>query len=58
MGILGDLHLEPGPPMELFHEGLQQMERALRGGQAELPSSARLLQLGDLGGYKSEPGGT
>ncbi|KAF6253281.1 Metallo-dependent phosphatase-like protein [Scenedesmus sp. NREL 46B-D3] len=51
VSVLGDLHLEPGQ-MHLFHEAQQQLAAAM----AEAGSGARIVQLGDLGGYKYQPG--
>lgn len=51
MSVLGDLHLEPGQ-MHLFHEAQQQLAAAM----SEAGSGARVVQLGDLGGYKYKPG--
>jgi hypothetical protein len=49
VGIMGDLHLEPGK-MALHDEARRQFTQQLRGG------GARVVQLGDLGGYTSRPG--
>lgn len=51
VSVLGDLHLEPAQ-MQLFHEARQQLTRAM----ADAGSGARVVQLGDLGGYKNQPG--
>lgn len=51
MSVLGDLHLEPGQ-MHLFHEAQQQLAAAM----SPAGSGARVVQLGDLGGYKYKPG--
>lgn len=51
MSILGDLHLEPAQ-MHLFYEAQQQLATAM----ADVGSGARVVQLGDLGGYKHKPG--
>lgn len=63
MSILGDLHLEPAQ-MHLFHEARQQLVSAMTSpGDHNSSSSsgtgltgARVVQLGDLGGYKHRPG--
>jgi hypothetical protein len=39
--------------MHLFHEAQQQLAAAM----SEAGSGARVVQLGDLGGYKYKPGG-
>lgn len=49
IGIMGDLHLEPGNT-QLHEEARQQFGRQLTGG------GSRIVQLGDLGGYTSRPG--
>ena len=49
VGIMGDLHLEPGK-MALHDEARRQFAQQLRG------DGARVVQLGDLGGYTSRPG--
>lgn len=46
---MGDLHLEPGK-MALHDEARRQFAQQLRG------DGARVVQLGDLGGYTSRPG--
>lgn len=57
VSVLGDLHLEPAQ-MHLFHEARQQLVSAM----SQAPDSsqgldrARVVQLGDLGGYKHRPG--
>uniref|UniRef100_A0A383VZZ7 Calcineurin-like phosphoesterase domain-containing protein n=1 Tax=Tetradesmus obliquus TaxID=3088 RepID=A0A383VZZ7_TETOB len=51
VSVLGDLHLEPGQ-MHLFHEAQQQLAAAM----SQAGSGARVVQLGDLGGYKYKPG--
>lgn len=52
MGIMGDLHLEPGK-MEKFEVARQQLRQHLR--EAD-PQGARIVQLGDVGGYTARPG--
>eukprot|EP00897_Mesotaenium_endlicherianum_P001047 jgi/Mesen1/10943/ME000956S10323 len=54
--VLGDLHLEPGQ-MSLFHESRDEIVRQLRDdASGALLPNARLVQLGDVGGYSSQPG--
>lgn len=50
MAVLGDLHLEPAH-MHLFEEARSQL-------RAAMPDAARsrVVQLGDLGGYRDAPG--
>ncbi|KAK9806310.1 hypothetical protein WJX72_009584 [[Myrmecia] bisecta] len=66
VAIMGDLHLQPDQ-MHLFHEAREQLVRALSspasasdsatGASAEAPpAGARVVQLGDLGGYTCQPG--
>lgn len=50
VSVLGDLHLEPAQ-MHLFHEARQQLVAVME------PGAPRVVQLGDLGGYKHRPGG-
>ncbi len=60
---MGDLHLEPAQ-MPLFHAARRQIRTALRRGAGEeeqladglMPRGARIVQLGDLGGYSNAPG--
>jgi hypothetical protein len=52
---MGDLHLEPAQ-MHLFEEARQQLLDAMRGPDGQLMPGARVIQLGDLGGYHHEPG--
>lgn len=56
VSVLGDLHLEPAQ-MHLFHEARQQLVAAMAqpNSSSEL-SGARVVQLGDLGGYDHRPG--
>lgn len=49
VGIMGDLHLEPGK-MELHEEARRHFAAQLAG------DGGRVVQLGDLGGYSSRPG--
>ena len=51
IGVIGDLHLEPGN-MQLHEAARQQFVRQLAGAGR----GARIVQLGDLGGYNSRPG--
>ncbi len=62
LAIMGDLHLEPAQ-MPLFHTARRQIRTALRRGTGEeqladglMPRGARVVQLGDLGGYSNAPG--
>jgi len=55
ISILGDLHLEPAQ-MHLFEQARQQLVTAMSEAGAVLPG-ARVVQLGDLGGYAHRPGG-
>ena len=61
MAIMGDLHLEPAQ-MPLFHEARRQIRTALRRSAGQqladglMPPDARVVQLGDLGGYTNAPG--
>ncbi len=52
IAIVGDLHLEK-KGMQMFNRARQQLKSAL-----EEPGSgqARVVQLGDLGGYNEKPG--
>ena len=52
IGVLGDLHLQE--PMGCFEEGRRHMAAALAGGAAG--NNGLLVQLGDLGGPKGDPG--
>lgn len=52
VGILGDLHLEPAQ-MHLFEEARAQLADHLA--KQDVPG-ARIVQLGDLGGYSNRPG--
>lgn len=54
VGILGDLHLEPAQ-MHLFEEARAQLAEHLA--KPDVPG-ARVVQLGDLGGYSNRPGGS
>jgi 3',5'-cyclic AMP phosphodiesterase CpdA len=51
--IMGDLHLEPGHQMKLFEEARRQLVGAITEDASAVP---RVVQLGDLGGYKFRPG--
>lgn len=53
VAIVGDLHLEPGPPMVKFDEARRQLISTLNAPGIVAP---RVVQLGDLGGYKFRPG--
>jgi len=56
VSVLGDLHLEPAQ-MHLFHEARQQLVQAMSGdSDGVVRQGARVVQLGDLGGYKHRPG--
>lgn len=55
VAIMGDLHLEPAQ-MHLFHEAREQLLAAMAAGADGGACSARVVQLGDLGGYKHRPG--
>lgn len=55
LAIMGDLHLEPAQ-MPLFHEAQRQLVAAMSDGAGRLLPGARVVQLGDLGGYKHQPG--
>lgn len=50
---MGDLHLEPGKQMQLFEEARRQLTAAINAPGVAAP---RVVQLGDLGGYKFRPG--
>ena len=58
---MGDLHLEPAQ-LPLFHTARRQIRTALRHGSGDeladglMPPGARVVQLGDLGGYTNAPG--
>lgn len=51
IGVVGDLHLEPGQ-MHLFDNAASQIKAALSG----IGNGSRLVQLGDVGGYNHKPG--
>ena len=51
VAVLGDLHLEP-PHMDYFHAARRQLVAALE----QQGGATRVVQLGDLGGYKYKPG--
>lgn len=51
--IMGDLHLEPGHAMAQFEEARRQLITAINEPGVAAP---RVVQLGDLGGYKFRPG--
>jgi hypothetical protein len=51
--IVGDLHLEPGPPMDQFEDARRQLVAAVSKPDVAAP---RVVQLGDLGGYNDRPG--
>ncbi|PSC75593.1 calcineurin-like phosphoesterase [Micractinium conductrix] len=53
VAIVGDLHLEPGPQEPLFEEARRQLVGAVCEPGVAAP---RVVQLGDLGGYKFRPG--
>jgi hypothetical protein len=42
--------------MHLFHEAQQQLRAAMSDGNGRLLPGARVVQVGDLGGYKHGPG--
>jgi len=50
VAVLGDLHLDPSE-MDLFHECQGHLKRHL-----DQSASSRVVSLGDLAGYKSDPG--
>ena len=52
IAVVGDLHLEPGQ-MSIFDSAARQLSAAVAGAEG----AARLVQLGDLGGYDHHPGG-
>ena len=52
IAIVGDLHLEQ-KGMQTFHRARQQLKGVLQGKDA---GEARVVQLGDLGGYNEKPG--
>eukprot|EP00878_Enallax_costatus_P036396 GHUV01040868.1.p1 GENE.GHUV01040868.1~~GHUV01040868.1.p1 ORF type:complete len:116 (+),score=24.91 GHUV01040868.1:244-591(+) len=54
LSVLGDLHLEPAQ-MHLFHEAREQLLAAMSAAEQQ-NSQARVVQLGDLGGYNHKPG--
>lgn len=43
--------------MHLFHEAQQQLRAAMSDAAGSLLPGARVVQVGDLGGYKHGPGG-
>lgn len=53
VAIMGDLHLEPGHQMPVFEEARRQLISAVNEPGIAAP---RVVQLGDLGGYKFRPG--
>ncbi len=56
VGIMGDLHLEPDPQfMRQFDEARDQLLHHI-GAEGPAAAGARIVQLGDLGGYTSRPG--
>ncbi|KAI8474051.1 MAG: Metallo-dependent phosphatase-like protein [Monoraphidium minutum] len=55
VSIMGDLHLEPAQ-MHLFEEAQRQLRAAMSDGAGRLLPGARVVQVGDLGGYKHGPG--
>lgn len=56
VGIMGDLHLEPDPQfMRQFDEARGQLLHHI-GAEGPAAAGARIVQLGDLGGYTSRPG--
>lgn len=52
IAIVGDLHLEQ-KGMQTFHRARQQLKSIL---EAKDSGEARVVQLGDLGGYDEKPG--
>ena len=52
IAVVGDLHLEPGQ-MSIFDSAARQLSAAM----TREAGAARLVQLGDLGGYDHHPGG-
>lgn len=57
MAVVGDLHLEPGPQMELFYDARAQLKAALCEEGTDKPlHEACVVQLGDLGAYSAQPG--
>lgn len=58
IGIMGDLHLEPDSQfMEIFETARHQLRDYLGvTGEGPPPKGARIIQLGDVGGYKARPG--
>lgn len=56
IGVMGDLHLEPDAQfMRQFEAARGQMRRHI-GAEGAEAAGARVVQLGDLGGYTSRPG--
>ncbi|GBF87795.1 calcineurin-like phosphoesterase [Raphidocelis subcapitata] len=55
VSIMGDLHLEPAQ-MHLFAEAQGHLRAAMADGEGRLLPGARVVQVGDLGGYKHGPG--
>ena len=57
LGVVGDLHLEPGPRLEElgFAEGREQLVAALAAGGGDATYRG-LVHTGDLGGYSADPG--
>lgn len=55
MSVLGDLHLEPAQ-MHLFQQAQEQLVKAMSDSAGNVLQGARVVQLGDLGGYKHRPG--
>jgi hypothetical protein len=56
IAIMGDLHLEPAQ-MHLFHAARDHLTAAMAASPGRVHPGARVVQLGDLGGYKHKPGG-
>lgn len=53
--VLGDLHLEPSQ-MDLFSLARSQVVKELKDPDGNLLNQARIVQLGDVGGYAYKPG--
>ena len=56
VAVVGDLHLDPGPQMELFYEARGQLKAALCDVAGKPLNEVCVVQLGDLGAYAAQPG--
>lgn len=55
MCVLGDLHMQP-KDTALFEEAQRQMRALLSSDSGQPMAGARVVQLGDVGGYDNKPG--